>query len=370
MASIELQQLCKTYPGGVEAVRDVSLQVHDQEFFVLLGPSGCGKTTTLRLIAGLEAATRGRLLLNSQDVTCVPPHRRNLALLFQTPALYPHLTVQQNLVFGRRGPYNSVDQWSRQPAVDDDRERVASTARLLGIQQLLGRKPAELSGGERQRVALGRALLRRPAVFLLDEPLAHVDPNFRAELRQELKSILRERKNTLLWVTHDHAEALALADRIGVMEAGRVLQVGTPVELYEKPAIRSVAMLIGQPAMNLLPGRIVATAEGVWFKTSAGDLRMEAAWAMEAGRAVDVGVRPLDLQLGQDGFRSCVEVMEYAGGAWHVRVRKPAHELSLTVEVGSSVGIEIGAEVAVSWNWPKAHVFDRATGVRIECAPG
>ena len=247
MASVTLRRLAKRYdPHGRPALEELSLAVNDGEFFVLLGPSGCGKTTALRCIAGLDEPSAGEVLIGERDVTRLDPAARDVAMVFQTHALYPHLTVRRNIAFGL--------EVRRVPAAEIAR-RVQQAADRLGLGTLLDRRPWELSGGERQRVALGRALVREPQVFLLDEPLSHLEPTLRAELRAELLELHRALHTTVVYVTHDQIEAMTMGQRIAVLERGRLRQVATPAELYGRPADVFVARFIGSPGMNILRGR-------------------------------------------------------------------------------------------------------------------
>ncbi len=247
MASVTLRRLAKRYdPHGRPALEELSLAVNDGEFFVLLGPSGCGKTTALRCIAGLDEPSAGEVLIGERDVTRLDPAARDVAMVFQAHALYPHLTVRRNIAFGL--------EVRRVPAAEIAR-RVQQAADRLGLGTLLDRRPGELSGGERQRVALGRALVREPQVFLLDEPLSHLEPTLRAELRAELLELHRALHTTVVYVTHDQIEAMTMGQRIAVLEGGRLRQVGTPAELYGRPADVFVARFIGSPGMNVLRGR-------------------------------------------------------------------------------------------------------------------
>ena len=247
MASVTLRRLAKRYdPHSRPALEELSLAVNDGEFFVLLGPSGCGKTTALRCIAGLDEPSAGEVLIGERDVTRLDPAARDVAMVFQTHALYPHLTVRRNIAFGL--------EVRRVPSAEIAR-RVQQAADRLGLGTLLDRRPGELSGGERQRVALGRALVREPQVFLLDEPLSHLEPTLRAELRAELLELHRALHTTVVYVTHDQIEAMTMGQRIAVLERGRLRQVGTPAELYGQPADVFVARFIGSPGMNILRGR-------------------------------------------------------------------------------------------------------------------
>jgi len=258
MAAIRLKNLGKRYENGVEAVQGLDLEVFDGEFLVLVGPSGCGKSTTLRMIAGLEECTSGDILINGQRVNEVEPGKRDIAMVFQNYALYPHMTVRQNLSFGlkmRRTPSSEI------------KRRVADTAALLSIDDLLDRHPRELSGGQSQRVALGRAIVRKPAAFLFDEPLSNLDASLRLQMRKELAQLHQKLKTTTVYVTHDQVEAMTLGQRIAVMHQGQLQQAAKPLELYDRPVNQFVAGFIGNPAMNLLSGSLRRTDGGFEFQT-------------------------------------------------------------------------------------------------------
>src|SRR6476620_947736 len=259
MVDIKLEHISKSYPPDVKAVDDVNLHIRDGEFMILLGPSGCGKSTTLRMIAGLESITGGDLYLGGKRANDIDPRDRDLAFVFQNYALYPHMTVQANLSFGLR--------LRQTPAADIER-RVREAAEMLGIGALLDRKPGALSGGQRQRVALGRALVRQPAAFLLDEPLSNLDARLRADMRLELVKLHRQLGATIVHVTHDQVEAMTMGERICIMKDGRIVQVGEPLEVYRKPANTFVAGFLASPPMNLIDGRLV--------EDSADALRLEA----------------------------------------------------------------------------------------------
>ncbi len=284
MASVTLTNLYKTYPGGVRAVRDLCLDVAQGELVVLVGPSGSGKSTTLRMIAGLEDATAGEIRLEDRRVNDLPPDRRDAAMVFQDGALYPHLTVRGNLAYGLKARGISPDEAARQ---------ADEAAGMLGLGPLLDRRPHELSGGEAQRVAIGRAIARRPALFLFDEPLSNLDAALRQQLRTELAALHRRLGATMLYVTHDQAEAMTLADRLVVLRAGAVQQVAAPLEVYRRPANRFVAEFIGGPGMNLFEGCV---ANGVFRSTGEG-VSWPVASGVVAGPVV-LGVRPEDLLVG------------------------------------------------------------------------
>src|SRR5215471_10581234 len=278
MAQVSLEGITKEFPGGVRAVDDVSLEVPDGEFLVLVGPSGCGKTTALRLIAGLEKATSGTITIGSQVVNGISPRDRDIAMVFQNYALYPHMTVYRNLAFPLR------ERRTPRPEVA---RRVAEISSILGLDELLKRRPAQLSGGQRQRVAMGRALVREPAVFLLDEPLSNLDAKLRVQMRAELKRLHQKLGITTVYVTHDQVEAMTLADRMVVMSAGQTLQIGAPQEIYAEPVNLFVAGFIGSPAMNLLRGKAAGS------RVTAGELTFERPGVPDG--EVVVGIRPESL---------------------------------------------------------------------------
>ena len=336
MASITLQDLTRVYPPAVPALTGVSFEVGDGSFVVLLGPSGCGKSTALRLVAGLELPDRGRILLGRRDVTTLPPGERNLAMVFQSYALYPHLTVRENLLFPLR--MRRVPHAERGP-------RLARVAELLGLGELLDRAPAQLSGGQRQRVALGRALGREPEAFLLDEPLSNLDAALRGELRSELLGLHRRLGATMLYVTHDQVEALTMADRIVVLREGRLEQQGTPTELYDQPATTFVARFIGTPPMNLLPldAALPATA-------------LVASGAPPG--AARCGLRPEDLRLGAEGLEAEVTLVERLGSETLVHLRLGAQ--LLVVRAAGQAAFTHGAHVRVTAARERRHWFDAA----------
>jgi multiple sugar transport system ATP-binding protein len=284
MAAITLDQVDKIYPNGVHAVRAVSLDVRDGEFMILLGPSGCGKSTTLRLIAGLESVSRGTISIGGRTVNDVDPADRDIAIVFQNYALYPHMTVAQNLAFGLK---------LRRIGRDEIARRIGAIAETLGIGELLGRKPRELSGGQRQRVALGRALVREPKAFLLDEPLSNLDAKLRASMRTELIKLHRQLGNTIVHVTHDQVEAMTMGERICIMRDGVVVQTGPPMAVYREPVDTFVAGFLASPPMNLLEGRLEpAPGGGLRLPEDQADLVHR-----HAGQAVIIGLRPEDFHL-------------------------------------------------------------------------
>jgi multiple sugar transport system ATP-binding protein len=308
MASVRLEGVGKTYPNGHVAARGLDVAIADGEFMVLVGPSGCGKSTALRMIAGLETPTAGRVLIGEQDVTSLPPQDRDIAMVFQSYALYPHMSVRQNLAFGLR---------MRGAAPGAIADRVAQAAGALGLDAVLDRKPSQLSGGQRQRVALGRAMVRDPKVFLFDEPLSNLDAKLRVETRAELARLHRRLGATIVYVTHDQEEALTLGGRVTVMRDGLVEQVGPPMEVYRRPASAFVAGFVGSPAMNLLAGQ---AADGRW--RGPGGLVLEA--PSGGVRPVTLGVRPHDVALVAPGAGDAdarVDVVEPRGSELLVHLR-------------------------------------------------
>jgi sn-glycerol 3-phosphate transport system ATP-binding protein len=291
MAEVAFHEVSKVFPGGATAVDTLNLLVHDGEFLVLVGPSGCGKTTALRMVAGLDEPTSGAVAIGESVVNGVPPQDRDVAMVFQNYALYPHQTVAQNLAFGLR-----------QRKVDKEvvRQRVREVSELLALEELMERKPSQLSGGQRQRVAMGRALARSPQVFLLDEPLSNLDAQLRTQLRSELRRIHQLRPTTSIYVTHDQVEAMTLGDRVAVMNQGHLLQLGTPQEIYASPANVFVASFIGSPPMNLLRGRV---ADG---RVKAGALEV-AASGIPSGPLI-VGIRPEAFHFAEGSREPAVDV--------------------------------------------------------------
>ncbi|GAA3879122.1 ABC transporter ATP-binding protein [Streptomyces sedi] len=323
MADLTLAALTKVYPGGVRALDSVELTVADGEFFALLGPSGCGKTTLLRTLAGLETATSGAVLLGGTDVTAVPPGRRDVAMVFQDYALFPHMTVTDNIAYPLR---------IRKVPGRERRERAADTAAELGLGDHLGRRPDQLSGGQQQRVALARAMACHPRAFLFDEPLSNLDARMRLEARTFLKRLQRELGVTTVFVTHDQAEALALADRIAVMEQGRIRQLGTPAEVFRRPANTFVASFIGSTPMNLLPG----TAEGGAVRVADTALPTPEGLALAEGEKLTYGIRPEYLTFHQEPVAGAlageVRVVENLGSSQLVTLEGPAGEVRVVVD--------------------------------------
>jgi len=359
MAEVAVEGVSKAYPGGVEAIRNATLTVGDGEFLVLVGPSGCGKSTLLRMIAGLEEITSGTIRIGERVVNELPPKDRDIAMVFQDYALYPHMTVAENLAFGLR--------MRRCPSAEIA-ARTAEAAELLGLRELLARRPKQLSGGQRQRVAVGRAIVRKPAVFLFDEPLSNLDAKLRVEMRAELKRLHASLRTTTVYVTHDQVEAMTLGERIVVLRDGVVQQLGPPLELYERPANRFAASFLGTPPMNFLAGRLESRAGGVWFTD--GDLRWRlpdaqaAALAAYVGNEVEIGVRPERLlpteEAAVNRFEARVEVVEPLGYQTLLYLKTRRQALIALVDAHES------AAAGGAWSAappPEAlHVFERSSG--------
>ncbi len=363
MATITLEGVSKAFKGK-PAVDGVDLSIDDGQFLIIVGPSGCGKTTTLRMLAGFERPTSGVVRIGGRVMNDVPPKDRDLAMVFQNYALFPHMTVAKNLAFGMR-----VRRVDRKVI---DRE-VASIASMLGIEALLGRKPAELSGGERQRVALGRALLRKPKAFLLDEPLSNLDAALRAQMRFELKRIHAQFPVTTVYVTHDQVEAMTMADRIALMEGGRLQQVAAPEVLYSEPANTFVAGFVGSPKINLIPGQVVRDARRPTIRSMSCDIPVDGtAGAVLASLPHDnvvIGLRPEELRPrrpatgGLPAVRGVIELIEPLGSETHVALRVGGHVL--TCKCPPRAGLEVGSEISVEFDPEHMKVFDGDTGMRL-----
>ncbi|HST07346.1 MAG TPA: sn-glycerol-3-phosphate ABC transporter ATP-binding protein UgpC [Gemmatimonadaceae bacterium] len=366
MARISLEHIDKIYPNGYVAAKDLSLEVNDGELLVLVGPSGSGKSTVLRLMAGLERVTDGTIRIGDRDVTDLPPQQRDIAMVFQNYALYPHMTVRQNLGFGL-----SI---RKQPAAVIA-ERVQAIASSLGLEPLLERKPAQLSGGQRQRVALGRAIVREPLAFLFDEPLSNLDAQLRVETRVELSRLHRKLGATMVYVTHDQSEALTLGDRIAVLKEGVLQQVAPPMELYQRPANKFVAGFIGSPAMNFIEG-VIQRAEGpsarMGMCTFKGiDLTLDVPCDSESHGRVFLGVRPQHIEVSADGQnkpRGEVGVVEPMGNELIVYVTLSGGDRLVAVAPPNAM-IRPGDTVSVRVRPEGVHVFDGETGRRIEPTP-
>jgi lactose/L-arabinose transport system ATP-binding protein len=344
MTGVTLDKVMKRF-GDVQVIHGVDLRIEDGEFCVFVGPSGCGKSTLLRMVAGLEDTSSGSIRIGQRDVTRADPSERGVAMVFQTYALYPHMTVAENMGFGLKMTGHA------KPEID---KKVAEAARILKLEPLLERKPKALSGGQRQRVAIGRAIVRGPEVFLFDEPLSNLDAELRVEMRVEIARLHREIGATMIYVTHDQVEAMTLADKIVVLRSGRIEQVGRPLDLYNNPDNRFVAGFIGSPAMNFVGG--VAEAGAVLAKGLAASVATSVDLP-STGAEVTVGLRPQHLKIGA-GATHRVELTEALGGVAYVHLTAPSGE-KLIVERHDQVTLEPGAMVGVSFDAKDAMLFGK-----------
>jgi multiple sugar transport system ATP-binding protein len=354
MATLDLNNITKSF-GTAKVLQGIDLAIRDKEFVVFVGPSGCGKSTLLRIIAGLEEATSGRIVIDGTDVSASAPVDRGISMVFQSYALYPHLTVFENIAFPLR---------VQKMADAELKSRVAKAADILQLTDKLQLKPGQLSGGQRQRVAIGRSIVRNPKVFLFDEPLSNLDAALRGDMRVELSQLHRDLAATMVYVTHDQIEAMTMAHRIVVLNKGHVEQFGTPMELYHHPATRFVATFIGQPNMNLLPAKVLGTgAEGLAVEFAGGarmTLPVEPGTA-KAGDMVEVGIRPENVTMGGD-LSMTVRVVERLGGVSITYGAMPDGTRFCAVLPGDAPIVE-GAPVAVSVNPNDCHVFDASGAV-------
>ncbi len=371
MAKVLLENVSKVYPGGVKAVDTANLEIGDQEFVVLVGPSGCGKSTTLRMVAGLEEISSGNIFIDGKRVNDVPPKDRDIAMVFQNYALYPHMTVYKNMAFGlmlRKYPKPEIDQ------------RVREAAQILGItDEQLQRKPKALSGGQRQRVAVGRAIVRKPKAFLFDEPLSNLDAKMRVQMRAEISKLHDRLKSTMIYVTHDQVEAMTMGDRIVVMKDGVIQQVADPLGLYDNPRNMFVAGFIGSPPMNFFKGAIEQRPGGLWFVEQAAgtakgfeirindDMARKLAAGGYAGKSVVFGSRPEDINDKQhasfanpdQAAAATVEVVEPMGAEIYLYLNTGRH--SFVARVNPHEKAEVGQKLDMAFDMRKCHFFDSQT---------
>jgi lactose/L-arabinose transport system ATP-binding protein len=359
MSELELRGVSKSF-GSIEVVREVSLNVDDGEFVVFVGPSGCGKSTLLRMIAGLEKTTNGAIRIGKRNVTDLDPSQRGVAMVFQSYALYPHMSVEENIGFGLR--MNGMNK-------SDVRSKVAEAAAILHLEELLKRKPRELSGGQRQRVAIGRAIVRKPDVFLFDEPLSNLDAELRVQMRLEITKLHQTMGATMIYVTHDQTEAMTLADKIVVLRSGRVEQVGTPLEVYDDPHNAFVAGFIGSPKMNFLRS-IAARPEDGRFVVRLAEFEnvmvpFTLASAPRADSELLVGIRPEHFATdGEVRMSVTLDVIEHLGGTSFGYTRSES-ERPLTIELRDRRQVETGTRLELGFDPRRAFLFDRGTGERV-----
>lgn len=363
MAEVILKDICKIYEGGVKAVDGVNINIDDKEFVVLVGPSGCGKSTTLRMIAGLEDISSGELYIDGKLMNDIPPKDRDIAMVFQNYALYPHMSVYDNMAFGlkiRKFPKDEIDQ------------RVREAAKLLDIEALLERKPKALSGGQRQRVAVGRAIVRNPKVFLFDEPLSNLDAKLRVQMRAEISGLHNRLQATMIYVTHDQVEALTMADKIVVMKLGVIQQIGGPMELYNDPDNKFVAGFIGSPPMNFMVVTVEEEGDSLILKSDSFTLNVlpdQAEFLRPyVGKQVTFGIRPEDVEYShknQPGktINGTVSVVEPLGSETQVYVSTDG--ANIVGKIAPEVIPTVGEDVSLIVNMEKARFFDVDTEVRI-----
>jgi multiple sugar transport system ATP-binding protein len=362
MAKVVLKNVNKVYGTNVLAVNNVNIEIQDKEFVVLVGPSGCGKTTTLRMVAGLEEITKGEMWIDDKLVNDVPPKDRDIAMVFQNYALYPHMSVFDNMAFGLK---------LRKYPKEEIRQRVTEAANILGIQELLHRVPKALSGGQRQRVALGRAIVRKPKVFLFDEPLSNLDAKMRVQMRAEISKLHKRLQATMIYVTHDQLEAMTMGDRIVVMKNGLVQQIADPITLYEKPINKFVAGFIGTPAMNFMDGSLVKKRTGIYFNEDNFEIKMPDSFTSQVeahvGKEVILGIRPEDIHDKMDAsnaspdntINATVEIIEPLGAEAYVYLT--TGKSPFIARVPSYDQIEINQDIELVFNIQKAHIFDKET---------
>lgn len=360
MATLSLRHVKKTYPGDIEVIPDISMDVKDGEFIVIVGPSGCGKSTLMRMVAGLEDITAGEIWIDDRVVNTLEPAERDIAMVFQNYALYPHMTVFQNMAYGLK-----IRKFNKKQI----RERVDRAAEILELSQLLERRPRQLSGGQRQRVAMGRAIVREPKVFLFDEPLSNLDAKLRVQMRLEIQRLHQRLRTTSLYVTHDQVEAMTLAQRMVVMNKGIAEQIGTPADVFDKPATIFVASFIGSPPMNLLPCHVNAQRQVIDDNGTVLQFEPSFVPAGVANRRVFLGMRPEHMALHAPGVPIQVEMVEILGSEQliHGMHGDSAMVIRCPVELTRNYPIEVGEAIQVGIDSAeRLHWFDRDTGIRIE----
>jgi multiple sugar transport system ATP-binding protein len=353
MASVELRQVRKSF-GSTQVVHGVDVSISDGEFVVLVGPSGCGKSTLLRMIAGLEEISAGEILIGERVVNNIPPKQRDIAMVFQNYALYPHMKVIDNMAFSMKLAGRSREEI---------RERVDKAAKILGLTDYLDRYPRQLSGGQRQRVAMGRAIVRDPQVFLFDEPLSNLDAKLRVQMRTEIKELHQRLKTTSVYVTHDQIEAMTMADKIVVMNGGKVEQIGTPLDLYDQPANLFVAGFIGSPAMNFLSGKLVTEGGGRGAQIADGGVLPVPANAEPDGREVIVGVRPEHFDIGEPCVKAQVVVVEPTGADTQIYCRIAGQDITAVSRARHT--FRPGDTIDLKPSEGKSYLFDPASGARL-----
>jgi len=362
MAKVILKNISKVFAGNVTAIRDISLNVEDKEFIVLVGPSGCGKSTTLRIIAGLEEPTTGDIVIGDRQVNNFPPKDRNIAMVFQNYSLYPHMTVYDNMAFGLR---------LRKYPVSEIESRVKEAANILGLEKLLKRRPGELSGGQKQRVAVGRTIVRKPMVFLFDEPLSNLDAKLRVQMRTEIKRLHIRLQTTMIYVTHDQTEAMTLGQRIAVMNEGDIQQIGDPVAVYDKPVNKFVAGFIGNPPMNFINGRIARQGGKIYFEEERIRVKLVEEMAPKLSpylnKGVILGIRSEDIHdklfvseaPPENVVTLSCEVVEPMGSMVYLYLTSGKH--SIVARVDTHDKSQVNQDMDLVFDMNKAHFFDKDT---------
>ncbi|WP_265975398.1 ABC transporter ATP-binding protein [Brucella intermedia] len=353
MASVTVKNVRKNY-GHFEVLHGVDIDIEDGEFVILVGPSGCGKSTLLRMIAGLEEISSGDIAIDNKVVNNVEPKERDIAMVFQSYALYPHLTVEANMGFSLRlgkAPKQEI------------RERVRQAAQILGLEHLLDRYPRNLSGGQRQRVAMGRAIVRQPQVFLFDEPLSNLDAKLRVQMRSEIKQLHQRLKTTTIYVTHDQIEAMTMADRIVVMRDGFVEQIGSPLELYDRPANLFVAGFIGSPGMNFIPGKVSDDDASVFITESGARLPLPNGNSLSGGQSLIYGIRPENLSIRPGGVNATVSLIEPTGA--ETQITALVGGTPITASIRDRFEFNSGDKISLHFTLSSVHLFDAERGIRI-----
>jgi multiple sugar transport system ATP-binding protein len=366
MAKVVLKDVVKSFPGGAIAVNNVNITCEEKEFLVLVGPSGCGKSTTLRMVAGLEELSSGEIWIDDVLVNDIPPKDRDIAMVFQNYALYPHMTVYENMAFGLK---------LRKYPKEEIKQRVMEAAEILGIQDMLNRKPKQLSGGQRQRVAVGRAIVRKPKVFLFDEPLSNLDAKMRVQMRAEISKLHTRLQATMIYVTHDQVEAMTMGDRIVVMKDGIVQQVADPISLYDRPKNKFVAGFIGSPSMNFMEGTLVRRSNGLFFNEDNFQVKLTDEMASQLanyeGKEVALGMRPEDIYdkayasnpSPDNTITATVEVVEPMGSEAYIYLTTGKSPFIARVDTHEQV--EVNTDIELVFDMSKAHIFDANTGETI-----
>jgi len=352
MSTVTIRDVRKSY-GAVEVIRGVSIDMADGEFVILIGPSGCGKSTLLRMIAGLEEISAGEIAIDARVVNDLPAKERDIAMVFQSYALYPHMSVEENMAFSmslRGAPKAEI------------RQRVDKAASILGLTDYLERRPKQLSGGQRQRVAMGRAIVRDPKVFLFDEPLSNLDAKLRVQMRTELKALHQRLGTTIVYVTHDQIEAMTMADKIVVMRDGRIEQTGTPLDLYDNPTNLFVAQFIGSPAMNILPGHVAGPVIDIGGGMAV-PLPARLSGSVTEGQKLCVGIRPETFAIGPGGLEATIEVLEPTGAETLISARLGEHAVMIVSR--DRVAQRPGDRINVTPDPNRLHIFDRDTTLRL-----